>query len=89
MSSASESDTTSGLASNPTVGKVVERVVGLSGAVLFGETTELTGAEHIVAERFTDSQERHKFQDMFDEYARFVDEQDADLLGSQPTEGQH
>ena len=46
-----ESDTTSGLASNPTVGKVVERLVEAGATVMFGETSELTGGEHLVADR--------------------------------------
>ncbi|BAS26275.1 UxaA family hydrolase [Limnochorda pilosa] len=82
-----ESDTTSGLASNPTVGKAVERVVAAGGTVLFGETSELTGGEQIVAERIKDPAEREKFQRIFDEYQRAILEQDADLLGSQPTQG--
>ncbi|BAS27825.1 UxaA family hydrolase [Limnochorda pilosa] len=82
-----ESDTTSGLASNPTVGKAVERVVAAGGTVLFGETSELTGGEPIVAERIKDPAEREKFQRIFDEYQRAILDQDADLLGSQPTQG--
>ena len=42
-----ESDTTSGLASNPTVGRAVERLLEAGATVSFGETTEITGAEDI------------------------------------------
>jgi (2R)-sulfolactate sulfo-lyase subunit beta len=44
-----ESDTTSGLSSCPTVGNVVDKHCALGGTASFGETTELTGAEHVVA----------------------------------------
>lgn len=82
-----ESDTTSGLASNPTIGRFAERFVDAGGTFFFGETSELTGGEHLVAERITDSTQREKFQRLFDEHQRCILEQKADLLGSQPTEG--
>jgi altronate dehydratase large subunit len=45
------SDTTSGLAGNPAIGNLFDRVVGAGGTAFFGETTEIIGAEHIVARR--------------------------------------
>jgi len=45
-----ESDTTSGLASNPTIGNVIDKHIAMGGTASFGETSELTGAEHIVRE---------------------------------------
>lgn len=82
-----ESDTTSGLAANPTVGKVIERAVAAGSTAMFGETTELTGGENIVADRMKTPALKEKFMKIFNNYADFVDAQDADLLGSQPTEG--
>ena len=82
-----ESDTTSGLGSNPTIGRFAERFVAAGGTFFFGETSELTGGEHIVADRIGDPGQREKFQRIFDEYQRAILEQEADLLGSQPTEG--
>jgi (2R)-sulfolactate sulfo-lyase subunit beta len=82
-----ESDTTSGLGSNPTIGRFAERYVAAGGTFFFGETSELTGGEHIVADRIVDAAQREKFQRIFDEYQRCILEQEADLLGSQPTEG--
>jgi (2R)-sulfolactate sulfo-lyase subunit beta len=82
-----ESDTTSGLGSNPTIGRFAERFVEAGGTFFFGETSELTGGEHIVADRIVDAVQREKFQRIFDEYQRCIIEQEADLLGSQPTEG--
>ena len=82
-----ESDTTSGLGSNPTIGRFAERFVASGGTFLFGETSELTGGEHIVADRIVDPAQREKFQRIFDDYQRIILEQEADLLGSQPTEG--
>jgi (2R)-sulfolactate sulfo-lyase subunit beta len=82
-----ESDTTSGLGSNPTIGRFAERFTAAGGTFFFGETSELTGGEHIVADRIVDSEQRAKFQRIFDDYQRCIIEQEADLLGSQPTEG--
>lgn len=82
-----ESDTTSGLASNRTVGRFVERFLEANGTVLFGETTELTGAEHIIAERFKKEEERVKFLKIFNEYQKLIKNEGVDLLGSQPTQG--
>jgi altronate dehydratase large subunit len=45
------SDYTSGLASNPVVGRVADRLVDLGGAVVLGEVAEIMGAEHLLAER--------------------------------------
>jgi len=82
-----ESDTTSGLGSNPTIGRFAERFTAAGGTFFFGETSELTGGEGIVADRITDPEQRAKFQRLFDEHQRIILEQEANLLGSQPTEG--
>ncbi|MEW6226566.1 MAG: UxaA family hydrolase [Bacillota bacterium] len=82
-----ESDTTSGLAANPTVGRVVERMVSAGATVLFGETSEITGAEHIVADRMKTPELKQEFLNVFNDYVSFIEQQDADLLGSQPTQG--
>jgi (2R)-sulfolactate sulfo-lyase subunit beta len=82
-----ESDTTSGLGANPTVAQVVDRHVQDGGTVLFGETTELTGGEHLVSERCADQDVRERFEGFFDDYRRTVEAAGVDLLGSQPTQG--
>src|SRR5574340_1230309 len=46
-----ESDTTTGLGSCPTVAQAVDRFVEAGATLLFGETSELTGGEQIIAER--------------------------------------
>lgn len=45
------SDTTSGLASNPTCGICSDKMVELGGTSILSETTEFIGAEHVVAKR--------------------------------------
>jgi altronate dehydratase large subunit len=47
------SDYTSGLASNPTLGRVTDRLVELGGSAVLGEIAEIMGAEHLLASRAT------------------------------------
>ena len=45
------SDTTSGLASNPTCGICSDMIIDFGGTSILSETTEFIGAEHVVAKR--------------------------------------
>ncbi len=45
------SDPTSGIAGNPAIGYVYDKLVAAGGTALFGETTEIIGAEHILSQR--------------------------------------
>ena len=45
------SDTTSGIAGNPVIGNLFDRIVAAGGTAFFGETTEIIGAEHILCQR--------------------------------------
>jgi (2R)-sulfolactate sulfo-lyase subunit beta len=83
-----ESDTTSGIATNPTVGNAYDKLYEKGSTLLFGETTELTGGEHLVLERCVNDQVRKDFQFYFDRYAKVVDDhKTSDLSDSQPTKG--
>jgi (2R)-sulfolactate sulfo-lyase subunit beta len=82
-----ESDTTSGLGSCPTTAEAVDRWIEAGGTVLFGETSELTGGEHLIAERCASEEVRQKFQRIYDSYLEMIGRAGADLLGSQPTQG--
>ena len=82
-----ESDTTTGLGSCPTVSRVVDRHVQDGGIVIFGETSELTGGEHVIAARCATDDVRARFQAMYDGYIREIESSGANLLGSQPTQG--
>lgn len=83
-----ESDTTSGLATNPTVGNAFEKLDAAGCTLLFGETTEITGGENLVADRCATKEVRDKFMFFFDRYAKLVDDHKTnDLCDSQPTKG--
>lgn len=82
-----ESDTTTGLASCPTVGWVVDRLVDEGATVIFGETPELTGGEHLIAARCVSEAVRRRFEELYEGYVAAIESTGADLFGSQPTQG--
>ena len=83
-----ESDTTSGLASCPTVGNSFDKLWENGNTLVFGETTELTGGEHLVAARCRTPEIRDKFMAMFNRYQAVVEaHKTSDLSESQPTKG--
>lgn len=83
-----ESDTTTGLASCPTVGNLIDKHCANKGTASFGETTELTGAEHIVASKAINEAVRNQFMAAFNDYSNLVFSQKKDDLSeSQPTKG--
>ena len=83
-----ESDTTTGLASCPTVGNFIDKHCAHGGTASFGETTELTGAEHIVASKAASDDVRKQFLAVFEDYQKLVfAEKKDDLSESQPTKG--
>ena len=83
-----ESDTTSGCGANPTVGNAFDKLYPNGVTLVFGETTELTGGEHLVAARCRTPEVRAKFQKVFDQYQEIINRhKTSDLSDSQPTKG--
>ncbi len=83
-----ESDTTSGLASNPTVGNLMDKLEPLGVHLCFGETSELTGAENVCAKRGKTKEAQDKFMKTWSDYNDFIlKEATDDLSESQPTAG--
>jgi len=84
-----ESDTTSGLASNPTVGNAIDKLDSLGATTCFGETSELTGAEQECKARAMTPDVGEKFMKVFQAYMDEVIEphKTSDLSESQPTKG--
>jgi (2R)-sulfolactate sulfo-lyase subunit beta len=84
-----ESDTTTGLASCPTVGNMYDKLIphGIYGC--FGETSEITGAEHLAKERAASPEIGEKWYRMWKAYQDDVIEahKTDDLSDSQPTKG--
>jgi (2R)-sulfolactate sulfo-lyase subunit beta len=83
-----ESDTTSGLASNPTVGNLMDKLEPHGVHLCFGETSELTGAEKVCATRGKTPEATEKFMKTWSAYNDFIlQEATDDLSESQPTAG--
>ena len=82
-----ESDTTSGLASNPAIGNVVDKIVPMGTTFMFGETSEITGAEDIAKAQGATPEVQEAFYKTWSDYNDFIMSQGVDLLGSQPTKG--
>src|ERR1700704_3360048 len=83
-----ESDTTSGIGANPCVGNAFDKLYPHGVTLVFGETTELTGGEHLVGARCRTSKVREDFMRVFDRYQEVVNRHKTnDLSESQPTKG--
>jgi len=84
-----ESDTTTGLGSCPTVGNMYDKLLpeGIYGC--FGETSEITGAEHICKTRAINEEVGERWYKMWKAYQDDVifAHQTDDLSDSQPTKG--
>jgi (2R)-sulfolactate sulfo-lyase subunit beta len=84
-----ESDTTTGLASCPTVGNMYDKLIprGLYG--VFGETSEITGAEHLAKARAATPEIGEKWYRIWQAYENEVIQahKTDDLSESQPTKG--
>ncbi len=83
-----ESDTTSGLASCPTVGNLIDKLDPLGATTCFGETSELTGAEMVCASRAASKEVADEFMRVFNAYQEIIERhKTSDLSESQPTKG--
>jgi (2R)-sulfolactate sulfo-lyase subunit beta len=84
-----ESDTTTGLASCPTVGNMYDKLIPQGIYGVFGETSEITGAEHLARKRAISPEIEAKWYAMWKAYQEEVIEahKTDDLSDSQPTKG--
>jgi (2R)-sulfolactate sulfo-lyase subunit beta len=84
-----ESDTTTGLASCPTVGNMYDKLIPQGIYGVFGETSEITGAEHLCKERAATPDIAAKWYRIWKAYQDEVIEahKTDDLSESQPTKG--
>ena len=83
-----ESDTTSGCGANPTVGSAFDKLEAMGATLVFGETSEITGGEDLVAARCATPAVAKKFMQTWSAYNDFiVANKTNDLTDSQPTKG--
>lgn len=81
------SDATSGLASNPVIGYVADKVIDNGGTVLFGETTEFIGAEHILKRRAVSEEVAHRITEIVNRMENRAKSMGVDMRSGQPTPG--
>jgi len=81
------SDYTSGLASNPTLGRVADRLVDAGGSAVLGEIAEIMGAEHLLAARATDSSTAARLIRVIGRVESEAIALGLDIRGTQPSPG--
>jgi (2R)-sulfolactate sulfo-lyase subunit beta len=84
-----ESDTTTGLGSCPTVGNMYDKLIPKGVTGVFGETSEITGAEHLAKARAISPEIGEKWMRTWQAYEDDVIQahKTDDLSDSQPTKG--
>jgi len=81
------SDATSGLAANPAMGAFSDLMVADGAKVILAETSELVGAEHILAERAANADVAERLLRTVAECEAFLKATGEDFLGKQPSPG--
>ena len=81
------SDATSGLASNCVIGYVSDRLIDMGATVVFGETTEFIGAEHILAQRAINDDVRSEIYGIVTAMENRAKSLGVDMRKGQPTPG--
>jgi altronate dehydratase large subunit len=81
------SDYTSGLASNPALGRVADRLVALGGSAVLGEIAEIMGAEHLLAQRAPERDTARKLLRVINRVESEAMALGLDIRGTQPSPG--
>jgi altronate dehydratase large subunit len=81
------SDYTSGLASNPALGRVTDRLVDLGGSAVLGEVAEIMGAEHLLAARATNPNAATQLIQIIRRVESEARSLGLDIRGTQPSPG--
>ena len=81
------SDYTSGLSSNPALGRVTDRLVELGGAAVLSEVAEIMGAEHLLAARATEPATATRLIQIISRVEAEARALGVDIRGTQPAPG--
>ena len=81
------SDYTSGLAANPVLGRVADRLVAMGGSTVLGEIAEIMGAEHLLAARATQPDVARRLLRVIDRVEAEAMALGLDIRGTQPSPG--
>ncbi|NQT05252.1 MAG: UxaA family hydrolase [Dehalococcoidia bacterium] len=81
------SSAVSGIAGNAATGKVFDRLIAEGGTAIFSETTEVIGADHLLAKRAVNETVANKFREMVERQEAIIKASGEDIRGTQPTRG--
>ncbi len=81
------SDATSGIAANPATGRAADMLIAAGGSSIFCETTELMGAEHLLARRAVTPEVGEQLVETVHCLEREVGRYGMDMRGGQPSPG--
>ena len=81
------SDALSGITANPALGVASDRLVELGATSVLGETTEILGAEHLLAARAIDPEVGKRIVAMVARYEASINYEGIDIRGAQPSRG--
>jgi len=81
------SDACSGISANPALGKASDLLIEAGGTVILAETTELIGAEHIVAARAVTPAVAERCYEVIARCEKQATDMGVDMRGGQPTPG--
>ncbi len=81
------SDATSGIAANPALGEVCDKVIDLGASTMLSETIEFIGAEHILANRAINKEVHNQIIQICRDYEEHLSAAGQDCRAGQPTPG--
>ena len=81
------SDACSGLSANPAVGVVSDMIVDQGGTAILAETTELIGAEHLLAERAVDDRTAQRVYEVINAMENRAIKMGVDIRTGNPSPG--
>ena len=81
------SDPTSGLAANPLVGELSDRIVKMGGTSILSETTEFIGAEHILAKRAKNEEIKGRIYEIINRYEKSLESVGEKVRAGNPSPG--
>jgi altronate dehydratase large subunit len=81
------SDATSGLCSNPVLGRASDLIIKEGGSIVMGETTEIIGAEHILAEKAVNNDVKNKLYQSIARFEEEINRMGVDMRGGNPSPG--
>lgn len=81
------SDPTSGIAANPAVGNLCDRLIKLGASAVLSETTELIGAEHLLSQRCISEEVKQRILFIVKRYEKHLHNVGENLIEGNPSPG--